>query len=127
MAPRPERSRHRSGAGATVLLTNGHTLAGRVGDQHPSLLAGSCDDPRARRLDLPPHPSRQLRRSHNRERRPALSTGGPAAISRSTSAPAPGPYLLDLALTPLGGLAGQPRHCPARNRPRLAPPRLPAL
>jgi hypothetical protein len=33
--------------------------------------------------------------------RPAPSTGGPAAISRSTSAPAPGPDLLDLALTPL--------------------------
>src|SRR2546427_585013 len=91
------------------------------------LTTGNCDDSRARPLDLLPRPSRQLRRSHTREHRPASSTGGPAAIRRSTSTPAPGPVLLGLALTPLDGLAVQTCHIQARARPRLAPARLSAL
>jgi hypothetical protein len=51
------------------------------------------------------------------------------AMQRSVgSPPAPpaGPTLLGEALTAVGRLA-DPRHCSARDRPRLAPPGLPAL
>jgi len=50
-----------------------------------------------------------------------------AKPSSSTPAPPAAPDLLGRALTAVGGLAIQPRHGPARDRPRLAPPRLPAL
>src|SRR5436309_13517947 len=52
---------------------------------------------------------------------------GSAAISPSTSASVVGADLLDRALSAVGGLAVQPRHCPARDRPRLAPSRIPTL
>src|SRR5262245_32552020 len=105
----------------------GHTLAGTVGAQPSSLTIGSRDDPRPRCLGLRPRPPRQLRRSHTRKRRPASSTGGAPAISRSPPAPSMGPPRLGRALTAVGGLAIHPRHCSARNRPRLAPPGLPTL
>jgi hypothetical protein len=62
-----------------------------------------------------------------RERRPASSTGDPAAVSPSSSAPPPGPHLLGLPLTALGELAGQPGPRPPRNGRRTASPRVPAL
>jgi hypothetical protein len=105
----------------------GHTLAGKVGVQPSSLTIGSRDDPRPRCLGLRPRTSRQLRRSHTRKRRPASSTGGAPAISSSPPAPSVGPPRLGRALTAVGGLAVHPRHCSARDRPRLAPPGLPTL
>src|SRR4029453_1520181 len=81
----------------------GHTLAGKVGAQPSSLTIGRRDDPRPRCLGLRPRPSRQLRRSHTRKRRPASSTGGATAISRSPPAPSVGPPRLDRALTAVAG------------------------
>ena len=106
---------------------HGHTLAGKVGAQPSFLTIGSRDDPRPRCLGLRPRPSRQFCRSHTRKRRPASSTGGATAISRSPPAPSVGPPRLDRALTAVGGLAVHPRHRSARDRPRLAPPGLPTL
>ncbi len=102
-------------------------LAARVGPEPSSLTTGSCDDPRPRCLGLRPRPPRQLSRRLAGECRPPASTGRAAAISRSTSAPSPGPDLLGRALTALGRLAGQPRHRSARDGSGLAPPGFPAL
>src|SRR5262245_41134950 len=92
-----------------------------------SLSAGSCDDPRPRRLDCPPRPARPLFRRCPRQHRPTPSTDGPAPIGRSASAPPAGPHLLDLLLTALAELASQPCPGPPRHRRRLAPPGLPPL
>src|SRR2546427_10358014 len=102
-------------------------LTARVGPEPSSLTTRSCDDARPRCLGLRPRPPRQLSRRLAGECRPPSSTGGAAAISRSPPAPTPGPALLGSALTAVGRLAGQPPHCSARDRPCLAPPRLPAL
>jgi len=55
------------------------------------------------------------------ERRPASSTGHPAAIRPSPSASSPRPPLLALARAPVAGLTGQPPHRQACDSPRLAP------
>ena len=52
---------------------------------------------------------------------------GSSAVRRPTPAVSLGPDPLGLAVTPVDGLAAQSRHRSARHRPRLAPPRLPAL
>ena len=79
---------------------HGDTLADRVGAQPSSLTTGSRDDPRPRCLGLRPRRPRQLSRRLAGECRPPSSTGGAAAISRSTPAPPAGPALLGRALTP---------------------------
>ena len=106
---------------------HGDTLADRVGAQPSSLTIGSRDDPRPRCLGLRPRPPRQLNRCRAGECRPPSSTGGAATISWPAPAPLPGPALLGWALTAVGRVAGHPPHCPTRDRPRLAPGRLPAL
>src|SRR2546425_2123510 len=103
------------------------TVTGRVGAQPSSLTIGSRDDPRPRCLGFHPRPPRQISRRLAGECRPPASTGGTATISRSPPAPPAGPALLGRALPTLGQLAGQPRHCSARNRSRLAPLSFPAL
>ena len=102
-------------------------LAARVGPEPSSLTTRSCDDPRPRCLGLRPRPPRQLNRCRAGECRPPSSTGGAATISWPAPAPLPGPALLGWALTAVGRVAGHPPHCPTRDRPRLAPGRLPAL
>src|SRR5439155_27107816 len=99
----------------------------RVAAQHASLTTRSCDDPRPRCLGLRPRPPRQLSRRLAGECRPPASTSGAAAIRRPPPAPPPGPALVGSALTTVGRLASQPPHCSARDRPCLAPSRLPAL
>jgi len=95
---------------------------------HPFISAfGSRDDPYARRLDVSPCSPRQFRRRQLGKRRPASSTGRPAAIRPSPSASSPRPHRLALARAAVGRLAGQPSHCPACDSPRVAPPRFPAL
>src|SRR2546425_6429295 len=103
------------------------TPKGRVGAQPSSLTIGSRDDPRPRCLGFHPRPPRQISRRLAGECRPPASTGGTAAISRSPPAPPAGPALLGRALTAVGPLAGQPPHCSAPHRSRLAPPNFSAL
>src|SRR5262245_32024140 len=50
-----------------------------------------------------------------------------AILQRTAPCPRLRRNLLGLPLTPLGELAGLPPHYSARDRPCLAPPRLPAL
>src|SRR3989442_8995071 len=76
------------------------TLGDRVGAQPSSLTTGSRDDPRPRCLGLRPRRPRQLSRRLAGECRPPSSTGGAAAISRSTPAPPAGPALLGRAFYP---------------------------
>jgi GAF domain-containing protein len=112
----------------------GLTLGGRGQDRfcriraHPFIpTIGNRDDPHARRLDVSPCSSLEFRRRQPGERRPASSTGRPAAIRPSPSASSPGPHLLALARAAVGGLAGQPPHRQACHSPRLAPQGFPAL
>jgi hypothetical protein len=90
-------------------------------------MPGCRDDARDGVLDLPPR--RVLRVGGDRpgERGAAPSTPRPPAIGGSTTPVSVGSGLLGLAVTALGKVAVQSRHCPARHRSGVAPPRLPAL
>src|SRR5215475_1543778 len=102
-------------------------IADRVRPEPLFLSTGSYDDPRPRCLGLRPRPPRELVRRLAGKCRPPASTGGAAAISQSAPAPPSRPTLLGRTLTAVGRLAGQPRHCSARDRPCLAPASFPAL
>src|SRR5262245_2409156 len=102
-------------------------LVARVGPEPSSLTTGSRDDPRPRCLGLRPRPPRQLSRCRTGECGPPASTVCPATIRSAPSISSSRPHLLALARATVGRLAGQPRHCSARDSSRLASPRFPAL
>src|SRR5262245_26182401 len=112
---------------AVIELERRGLLAARVGPEPSSLTTGSRDDPRLRCLGLPPRPPRQLSRCLTGECGPPASTVCPATIRPSPPISSSRPHLLALARAAVGGLAGQPRHCSARDGSRLASPRVPAL
>src|SRR4029453_15742026 len=90
-------------------------------------MPGSPDDLRHWSLDLSPRLVPRAGGRRPRESRPPPPTAGSSAIRHPTPALSLGSGALGLAVAPVDGLAPQSHHRSARDGPRLAPPRLPAL
>src|SRR2546427_7861238 len=90
-------------------------------------MPGCRNDCRDRSLDLPARLAPWVDNHRPREPRTPPSTPRPPAIRGPTPSVSVGPDPLGLAVPRLDRLALQPRHRATRHRPRLAPPRLPAL
>src|SRR5262249_6204014 len=97
------------------------------GFRPPCLMPGWAHVLRDRSRDVPAHPLDRFRRRRAGEPGAPPSTPGSSALCPPTPARSLGPNPVGLAITGLAQLARWPRHRSARDRPRLAPPGLPAL
>jgi hypothetical protein len=95
--------------------------------QPACLVSESAHDPRPRVLNLSSRPTLRVGGHRPGEPGAAPSTGRPPAIRLPAASSAGGPGPLGLAIPGLGGVAVESCHRTARDRPRLAPPRFPAL